>query len=99
MTGAVRVREAKHENATRPIEEGCGGHSCSGGYSRGYRRHLDGCKEMLAPIRGTLHNLWYYQSLMAGMRRAIEEGRFAAFRESFAAGRGYVPDASANPSS
>src|SRR3546814_1473162 len=75
-TGTVRIRNAKHENDTRPIEEGCGCHACSSGYSRAYLRHLDRCNEMLAPILGTLHNLWYYQSLMAGMRRAIEEGRF-----------------------
>ncbi|HEY9540937.1 MAG TPA: tRNA guanosine(34) transglycosylase Tgt [Luteimonas sp.] len=91
-TGTVRIRNAKHENDTRPIEEGCGCHACSNGYSRAYLRHLDRCNEMLAPILGTLHNLWYYQSLMAGMRRAIEAGRFAAFRESFRVGR-----ASTNP--
>src|SRR3546814_171822 len=99
-TGIVRIRNAKHENDTRPIEEGCGCHACSNGYSRAYLRHLDRCNEMLAPILGTLHNLWYYQSLMAGMRRAIEADRFAAFRESFRVGRastnpgrGYAPDA------
>src|SRR3546814_20821813 len=92
-TGTVRIRNAKHANDTRPIEEGCGCHACSNGYSRAYLRHLDRCNEMLAPILGTLHNLWYYQSLMAGMRRAIEAGRFAAFRESFRVGR-----ASTNPS-
>ena len=42
---------------------------------------------MLAPILGTLHNLWYYQSLMAGMRQAIERGTFVAFRHSFYAAR------------
>jgi queuine tRNA-ribosyltransferase len=86
-TGTVRIRNAQYEKDTRPIEEGCGCHSCSNGYSRAYLRHLDRCNEMLAPILGTLHNLWYYQSLMAGMRRAIEEGSFAGFRESFHAAR------------
>ena len=48
-----------------------------------YLRHLDSCNEMLAPMLGTLHNLWYYQKLMAGMRAAIEQGsRSAAFRAS-----------------
>lgn len=82
-TGTVRIRNAKYENDTRPIEEGCGCHACSNGYSRAYLRHLDRCNEMLGPILGTLHNLWYYQSLMAGMREAIAEGTFSSFRESF----------------
>jgi queuine tRNA-ribosyltransferase len=81
--GTVRIRNAKYEKDTRPIEEGCGCHACTSGYTRAYLRHLDRCNEMLAPILGTLHNLWYYEKLMADMRAAIEEGTFAAFRESF----------------
>ncbi|WP_233263058.1 tRNA guanosine(34) transglycosylase Tgt [Cognatiluteimonas profundi] len=86
-SGAVRIRNAQYELDTRPIEEGCGCHACSNGYSRAYLRHLDRCNEMLAPILGTLHNLWYYQTLMAGMRQAIERGTFGAFRDSFYAAR------------
>jgi queuine tRNA-ribosyltransferase len=36
---------------------------------------------------GTLHNLWYYQKLMAGMREAIGQGRFGEFRAAFHAAR------------
>jgi queuine tRNA-ribosyltransferase len=86
-TGVVRVRNAKYEQDLRPIEEGCGCPACAGGYSRAYLRHLDRCNEMLGPILGTLHNLWYYQALMARMRESIEAGTFAAFRESFHAAR------------
>jgi len=86
-TGTVRIRNAKYERDTDPIEPGCGCYACSNGYSRAYLRHLDRCNEMLAPILGTLHNLWYYQSLMAAMRRAIEAGTFADFRRSFYAAR------------
>ena len=82
-TGVVRIRNAQYEKDLRPIEEGCGCHTCSSGYSRAYLRHLDRCNEMLAPILGTLHNLWHYEALMADMRRAIGEGTFAAFRDSF----------------
>ncbi len=81
--GIVRIRNAKYERDTRPIEEGCGCHACSSGYSRAYLRHLDRCNEMLGPILGTLHNLWHYQKLMADMRAAIAEGTFQAFRDSF----------------
>ena len=86
-TGVVRIRNAQYEKDLRPIEEGCGCHTCSSGYSRAYLRHLDRCNEMLAPILGTLHNLWHYEALMADMRRAIAEGTFAAFRDSFHAAR------------
>jgi queuine tRNA-ribosyltransferase len=82
-TGVVRIRNAKYERDTGPIEEGCGCPTCAGGYTRAYLRHLDRCGEMLGPILGTLHNLWQYQRLMADMRAAIETGTFAAFRESF----------------
>ena len=92
-TGTVRIRNAQYERDTRPIEEGCGCPACSGGYSRAYLRHLDRCNEMLAPILGTLHNLWYYQKLMAGMRGAIGQGTFGAFRDSFHAAHGMDPPA------
>jgi queuine tRNA-ribosyltransferase len=86
-TGTIRVRNAQYERDLRPIEEGCDCVACAGGFSRAYMRHLDRCNEMLAPMLGTLHNLRYYQRLMARMRAAIEAGTFAAFRESFYAMR------------
>ncbi|MEO5566360.1 MAG: tRNA guanosine(34) transglycosylase Tgt [Luteimonas sp.] len=90
-TGTVRIRNAKYEKDLRPIEEGCGCPACAGGHTRAYLRHLDRCNEMLAPILGTLHNLWYYQQLMAGLREAIGQGTFATFRQSFYATRGLDP--------
>ena len=86
--GVVRIRNARYEHDLRPIEEGCDCHACANGFSRSYLRHLDRCNEMLGPMLGTLHNLRHYQRLMAGMREAIEQGTFAAFRESFYAARG-----------
>lgn len=87
-TGTVRIRNARYEKDLDPIEPGCGCHACRNGFTRSYLRHLDRCNEMLAPMLGTLHNLWYYQQLMAGMRAAIEQGRFQAFRAEFYAARG-----------
>ena len=86
--GTVRIRNARYERDLDPIEPGCGCVACSGGYTRAYLRHLDRCNEMLGPILGTLHNLWYYQKLMADMRAAIEAGRFAGFRRDFYLARG-----------
>lgn len=87
-TGTVRIRNARHADDLRPIEEGCGCLACRGGYSRAYLRHLDRCNEMLGPILGTLHNLWYYQKLMADIRAAIAAGAFTDFRKAFHAVRG-----------
>ncbi|HEX7803145.1 MAG TPA: tRNA guanosine(34) transglycosylase Tgt [Pseudoxanthomonas sp.] len=86
-TGTVRIRNAKYEQDLDPIEPGCGCYACRNGFTRSYLRHLDRCNEMLAPMLGTLHNLWYYQKLMAGMREAIGQGRFEEFRASFYAAR------------
>ena len=87
-TGTVRIRNAKYEHDLAPIEPGCDCYACANGFSRSYLRHLDRCNEMLAPMLGTLHNLRYYQRLMAQMRAAIEQGRFADFRAEFYAVRG-----------
>ncbi len=87
-TGVVRVRNSQYEHDLRPIEDGCDCVACAGGFSRSYLRHLDRCNERLGPVLGTLHNLRYYQRLMAQMREAIAAGTFAQFRESFYAMRG-----------
>ncbi|MHB8911349.1 MAG: tRNA guanosine(34) transglycosylase Tgt [Lysobacter sp.] len=86
-TGTVRIRNSQYERDVRPIEEGCDCYACRNGFSRSYLRHLDRCNEMLAPMLGTMHNLRYYQRLMAQMREAIGQGTFGAFRESFYAAR------------
>jgi len=91
--GTVRIRNARYERDLEVIEPGCGCYACRNGFTRSYLRHLDRCNEMLGPMLGTLHNLWYYQSLMAQIRQAIEEGRFSEFRASFHAARGSRPSA------
>jgi queuine tRNA-ribosyltransferase len=50
--------------------------------------HLDKCKEILGSQLNTIHNLHYYQVLMAGLRRAIEQGKLSAFVDEFYAKRG-----------
>ena len=89
--GTVRIRNAKYEHDLQPIEPGCACYACRNGFTRSYLRHLDRCNEMLAPMLGTLHNLWYYQQVMAQMRAAIVEARFPDFRAAFYAARGVTP--------
>ena len=80
--GQVNLRNARHAEDPRPLEEGCSCPCCRS-YSRAYLHHVVRAKEMIAGMLLTWHNLHYYQELMAGMRAAIAEGRFAAFEAEF----------------
>lgn len=83
--GQVNLRNARHADDPRPLDEGCTCPCCQN-YSRAYLHHVVRAKEMIAGMLLTWHNLHYYQELMAGMRAAIAEARFAAFEEAFHAG-------------
>ncbi len=85
-TGPLRLRNRQHERDERPLEPGCPCPACR--RSRGYLRHLFMAREMLGPILLSIHNLTYYQRLMAGAREAIAAGRFDAFRAEKIAGWG-----------
>lgn len=76
--GQVNLRNARHADDPRPLDEDCACPACRG-YSRAYLHHLVGAKEILGLMLLTRHNLHYYQELMAGMRRAIGGGQFKAF--------------------
>ncbi len=75
--GPLRLRNLKHERDPAPLEEDCRCAACQ--HSRGYLRHLFMAKEMLGPMLLSIHNLTYYQRLIAGARQAIEEDRFDAY--------------------
>lgn len=77
--GPIRLRNARHERDPRPLEEDCPCPACQ--RSRGYLRHLFNVGEMLGPILLTLHNITYYQRLMAGARAAIKADRFMDYYE------------------
>ena len=85
--GTLRIRNAKYATDVRVIEEGCDCHACSNGFSRAYLRHLDRCNEILGSQLATMHNLRYYQRLMAGLREAIAAGTLTAFIADFYARR------------
>ena len=81
--GVLRIRNARYERDTRPIDEACACYACRNGFSRAYLRHLDKCGEMLGPILSTIHNLHYYLDLMRGLREAIEVARLEDFVGEF----------------
>ena len=83
--GKMNMMNAQYERDDRPIEEGCQCPACKN-YSRAYIRHLFKAKEMLGMRLCVLHNLYYYNHLMAEIREAIEEDRFASFKKEKLAG-------------
>ena len=94
--GVVKIRNAAHKTDTGPLEPGCDCYTCQN-FSRAYLHHLDRCKEMLGSQLNTIHNLRYYQRLMAGLRQAIETGTFGRFVADFYRQRGEeVPSLSPN---
>ena len=78
--GPLRLRNEIHKRDERPLEAGCPCLACR--HSRAYLRHLFLADEMLGPILLTHHNLTYYQRLLAGVREAIEAGRFVEHCEA-----------------
>ncbi len=80
--GQVNLKNARHADDPRPLDEHCGCPACRG-YSRAYLHHVYRAGEMISGMLLTWHNLHYYQELMAGMRAAIAEGRFAEFEAAF----------------
>ena len=74
--GIVKFRHARYADDTSPPDPECSCYTCSH-YSLAYLRHLEKCGEILGPRLATLHNLHYYQQLMADLREAITTGQVA----------------------
>ena len=68
--GIKRIRNAKYTNDTSPIDSKCECHTCKN-FSISYIKHLDRCNEILAARLMTIHNVYFYQNLMAQLRNAI----------------------------
>ena len=84
--GALNLKNARHKDDHRPIDEQCGCPACKS-YSRAYLNHCIRSGEMIGAILLTWHNLYYYQQLMAEMREAIRTQTFAEFERQFHATR------------
>ena len=85
--GVVRIRNSQYREDDSPLDAECDCYTCQN-FSRAYLYHLNKCKEMLGAQLATIHNLRYYQRLMAGIREAIEQDRFDEFVSEFYAKRG-----------
>lgn len=80
--GLLRLRNARFREDLRPVDENCDCYTCKN-FSRSYLHHMDKCGEMLGGQLNTIHNLHYYQSLMRGLRAAIEQGKLSHFVREF----------------
>jgi len=80
--GVLKLRNARHRTSTLPLDENCDCYTCTR-FSRAYLHHLDKTKEILGSQLNTIHNLYFYQHHMAGIRSAIESGSFEEFSRQF----------------
>ena len=80
--GTINIRNARHREDPRPLESECDCPLCRK-YSRAYSHHLQKCNEVLAVMLLSWHNIRYYQRLMQGLRKAIEQGRLSDFAADF----------------
>ena len=84
--GDLKIRNARHRDATGPLDEQCACYTCRR-FTRAYLYHLQKANEILGARLNTLHNLHYYQELMQTLRAAIEAGTLAASAERLLAER------------
>ena len=84
--GVLNIKNARHADDPRPLDENCSCPACSK-YSRAYLHHVFRAQEMISGMLLTWHNLQYFQNIMDGMRGAIAAGTFTAWEADFQAGR------------
>lgn len=84
--GDIKIRNARYKDDTGPLDPTCACHTCRN-FSRSYLHHLQRTNEILGARLNTLHNLFYYQTLMREMREAIAAGQFQSWRTRFRAER------------
>jgi len=82
-SGTLNLRNARHAEDKGPLDPQCRCPACRQ-YSRAYLHHLIKAEEILGAMLLTLHNLTYYQDLMAELRAAIEAGGLEAYADGFA---------------
>lgn len=80
--GTINIKNEKYKLDPRPIDPTCTCPACKA-FSRAYVRHLLISGEMLAMRLAVLHNLHFYNELMARIRTALDEGTFEEFRQTY----------------
>ena len=80
--GALNIKNEKYRTDDRPIDPDCDCPVCRS-FSRAYLRHLFAAGEMLGMRLAVMHNLYFYNDLMAKIRQALDEGRFTEFHRTY----------------
>lgn len=80
--GIVRIRNSAYRSDLRPLDSNCDCETCQH-YSRAYLHHLFRTREILSARLNSIHNLHYYQTLMKGLRMAIESGTLNTFVQQY----------------
>jgi queuine tRNA-ribosyltransferase len=80
--GAISIKNAKYTRDFGPIDSECNCKICRQ-YSRAYLRHLFKEQEILSSMLASYHNLAFLHQMMAEVRVAIEEDRFAQYKKDF----------------
>ena len=80
--GTVNIKNARHADDPRPLDEGCSCPACTR-YSRAYLHHLFKAEEVLGLMLLSRHNITYYQDLTRGAREALDDGRFESYSKTF----------------
>ncbi len=80
--GVLNIKNARHADDPRPLDENCGCPACQN-YSRAYLHHVFRSQEIISSMLLTWHNLRYYQDVMEGMRTAIGAGTFTGWQADF----------------
>ena len=81
-SGVVRLKNAVNRLDSAPVDSTCDCVACQK-FSRSYLRHLHVTGELLGPRLCTIHNLMFFQNLMADIRKAVAAGRFQEFAREF----------------
>ena len=80
--GIINLKNEKYARDEGPIDPACGCPVCRR-YSRAYLRHLIKAEEALGLRLAVMHNLWFYNNLLAEIRAALDAGTFAAYRAKY----------------
>ncbi len=80
--GVVKIRNSKNKTNMSPLDENCSCYTCKN-FTVSYLHHLDKCREILGAQLNTLHNIYYYQTLMDDIRKAINDNSLADFADEF----------------
>jgi queuine tRNA-ribosyltransferase len=84
--GRIRLTNRRYRRDAYPIDTSCRCHACAGGFSRAYLHHLFAANEILSAILCSVHNVHFYEQLVASAREAIRAGRYEDWRREFLAG-------------